>query len=69
MAYSQTDVDSLKKAMATGVRRVTYADGRSHEFHSMAEMQAQLVRMEKEVAAASGSSDSRSILLVQSREW
>ena len=70
MAYTQADIDALKRAMATGVRRVTYADGRSHEFFSMAEMNAQLQRMEKDVASSSGAGDgSRSVVLTHQREW
>lgn len=70
MAYTQGDIDKLKHAMATGIRRVTYADGRNHEFFSMAEMNSQLQRMEREVAASSGNqSDERSVILVPRREW
>lgn len=69
MAYTQTDIDRLKKAMAAGVRKVMYSDGRSHEFFSMAEMQAQLTRMENEVAGASASGVSRSVVMIPGREW
>lgn len=53
MAYTQSDIDALKKAMATGVKRVVFVSGetrREQEFHSLADMQTLLDRMEAEVA-------------------
>lgn len=69
MAYTQSDIDRLKAAMGAGVRKVTYSDGRSHEFFSMAEMQAQLTRMENEVSGADASGQSRSVVLIPCRHW
>ncbi|MDR6952303.1 hypothetical protein J2X65_001658 [Ancylobacter sp. 3268] len=69
MAYTQADIDRLKKSMAQGVRKVTYSDGRAHEFYSLAEMQAQLTRMESEVAGDAASSASRSVIAVNDRCW
>ncbi|QJP14683.1 hypothetical protein G3545_14140 [Starkeya sp. ORNL1] len=69
MAYTQTDIDRLKAAMAAGVRKVTYSDGKSHEFFSMAEMRAQLARMGNEVSGAAASGASRSVVLVPCRTW
>ncbi|HEV7344160.1 MAG TPA: hypothetical protein VGN60_00815 [Devosia sp.] len=51
MAWTQTDVDALKKAMQGGIKRVQYTSG-SVEYHSMAEMKALLKDMEREVAGA-----------------
>lgn len=49
MAWTQTDVDTLKKAMASGV--LTFKHGETMTtFRSMAEMERQLARMEADVA-------------------
>lgn len=37
MAWTQTDLDALDAAIATGARRVTY-DGHTVEYHSMDDM-------------------------------
>jgi hypothetical protein len=49
MAYTQTDVDALKGALASGVLEVEYA-GRKTRFRSQAEMLQQLQLMQDEVA-------------------
>ncbi|GLK71703.1 hypothetical protein KHC23_13010 [Ancylobacter dichloromethanicus] len=69
MAFTQADVDKLKKAMATGVKSLTYSDGKKAEYHSLSEMTAWLRQMEAEVAKASGVRAPRSVLLEQSRDW
>lgn len=51
MAYSQADIDTLKAAIASGVRRVQYATG-SVEYHSLEEMRSILRDMEREVNPA-----------------
>lgn len=38
MAFTQNDLDAVERAIARGVRRVTYSDGQSAEFHSLDEM-------------------------------
>lgn len=40
MAYTQADLDAIKKAIGSGARRVRYADGSEIEFRTMAEMEA-----------------------------
>ncbi len=42
MAWSSTDVTTLEKAIATGARKVRFADGREVEYRSLAEMTATL---------------------------
>lgn len=69
MAFTQADVDKLKKAMASGVKSLTYSDGRKAEYHSLGEMNDQLRRMEAEVAGAAGSSRYGSFVLQTSRDW
>lgn len=48
MAYSQTDIDKLKAAMASGARMVKFGDIEVL-YRSYEEMQAQLAQMESEL--------------------
>lgn len=53
MAWTQDDIDALKRAIATGVRRAEFGSGESRrvqEFRSLAEMKDILADMETEVA-------------------
>lgn len=55
MAWTQTDIDRLKKAIATGARRVEFGSGetrRVQEFHALKDMLDLLARMENEAAGA-----------------
>lgn len=52
MAFSQSDVDALKAAIATGARSVAY-DGHSVTYRSMADMIATLRMMERDIATTS----------------
>lgn len=57
MAFSQSDVDELRRAIATGAMRVRYADGREVTYRTLAEMRETLTMMTDEVrGGASGSS-------------
>ncbi|NBJ13212.1 phage head-tail joining protein [Microvirga arsenatis] len=49
MAFSQNDIDTLKRAIATGALKVRYADGRETTFRSLKEMRETLEMMETEV--------------------
>lgn len=40
MAFQQSDLDGLDAAIATGVRKVTFADGRSTEYQNLDQMLA-----------------------------
>lgn len=53
MAWSQADIDTLKAAIAQGVRVVSYTD-HSVTYNSLSEMREALALMEREVAVASG---------------
>lgn len=53
MPFSQTDVDNLKAAIATGAKRVRFEDGRETEYRSLAEMKDALAMAESEVAGRS----------------
>lgn len=57
MAYTQADIDEIKRAMATGALRASFAD-REVEYRSLDEMQRQLAEMEREVNASAGTGTS-----------
>jgi hypothetical protein len=50
MAWSQSDIDALKAAMAKGVKKVRYTSGEV-EYQSVADMITLLREMEREVNA------------------
>ncbi|WP_027853843.1 phage head-tail joining protein [Marinobacterium litorale] len=52
MAFTQDDLDSIREAIASGEKSVTYADGKSVTYRSMAELHAAEARIEKALAAA-----------------
>lgn len=68
MAWTQSDIDALKKAIGLGVVKVTYADGRSHEYRSLAQMKETLRMMEAEVAGSTAQ-ESRSVMIISGRDW
>lgn len=49
MAWTQTDITKLEKAMAGGIRKVQYTSG-SVEYQSYADMEKMLRRMKQEVS-------------------
>ncbi|WP_146592329.1 phage head-tail joining protein [Puniceibacterium confluentis] len=51
MAYSQTDIDALKAAVAKGVTRLRM-NGEEVQYGSLAEMRRQIRVMEDELAGA-----------------
>lgn len=53
MAWTQTDIDRLKAAMATGARRVEYGSGETRrvvEYRSLSEMESILKEMQDDIA-------------------
>ncbi len=68
MAYTQDDIDRLKRAIALGVRRVKYADGREHEYDSLSAMKERLRDMQAEVNPA-GAQVSRVVTITNGRDW
>ncbi len=54
MAWSQTDIDALKTAIADGkgARVIEFSDGQRVEFHSLREQMDLLAAMEREVNTA-----------------
>lgn len=54
MALTQSDVDAIKAAIASGVSRVKFADGREVEYRSTSDMMTALALAQNEVAGSSG---------------
>ena len=40
MAYTQADLDKVRSAIASGIRSITFADGRRTEYQSLDQMLA-----------------------------
>jgi hypothetical protein len=53
MAFTQAELDTLKRAYARGVTRVTY-DGKTTEYDSGAALLARIKFIEAELAATAG---------------
>lgn len=53
MAYTQTQLDALEAALASGALRVTY-DGKTVEYRSIAELKAAIATVTAAIAAAAG---------------
>ena len=60
MAYTQTDIDKLKAAIAQGALRVRYAD-REVYYRSLSEMRQTLGMMQAAVDAAAGKTRVRQV--------
>lgn len=66
MAFTQTEIDKLKQAIALGALRVRYAD-RDVTYRSLDEMRETLGMMEAEVGTAAGKRRTRKVLFQTSR--
>jgi hypothetical protein len=53
MSYTKTQLDALKKALATGERRVSFGD-KTVEYRSIAELQAAIRMVEAAIARSNG---------------
>ena len=53
MAFTEADLTTLRAAMSSGIKRVTFADGRTTEYQSASEMTAayKLAKAEVDMAA------------------
>jgi hypothetical protein len=56
MAYSQADLDALSAAITSGIKSVTFADGRRTEYQTLADMRALRDDMKAEIQAAARAS-------------
>lgn len=54
MAYTQTDLDNIEKAIANGLSTIRYSDGRSVTYRTQAELEKVRDIIKKELAKASG---------------
>ncbi|GJE27957.1 hypothetical protein LKMONMHP_2819 [Methylobacterium organophilum] len=55
MPWSQSDIETLKMAIATGTSRVRFADGREVFYRSLADMRSTLEQITREVLGPSAS--------------
>jgi len=53
MPFQQSDLDKIDAAILTGVKSVTFADGRKTDFHSLDEMRRLRADVKAELAASS----------------
>ena len=60
MSYTTTQLDALKRALATGERRVSFGD-KMVEYRSIEELQAAIRTVEAEIARNAGASPKRQI--------
>ena len=60
MTYTETDLVTLKKALANSERRVSFGD-RSVEYRSIEELKAAIREVEADLARATGRRKSRQI--------
>ena len=60
MTYTESDLTTLKKALANSERRVSFGD-RSVEYRSIEELKAAIREVEAELARATGRRKSRQI--------
>lgn len=52
MAWTQPDIDAVDTALKNGIKKVTFADGRSREYQSTEEMLKLRTQMKAELAAS-----------------
>lgn len=57
MAVTQSDLDTVTRAIATGERRVKFSDGREVEYRSIADLRDALALLRNEMNSASGTVD------------
>ncbi|HCF7066359.1 hypothetical protein P3764_02015 [Pseudomonas aeruginosa] len=60
MTYTTTQLEALKRALATGERRVSFGD-KTVEYRSVEELQAAIRTVEAEIARNAGASPKRQI--------
>ena len=60
MAYTEAQRDALKKALASGVLRVSY-DGTTTEYRAVDELRTALSTVERELAADAGKTALRQV--------
>ena len=66
MTYTTTQLDALKRALATGERRVSFGD-KTVEYRSVEELQAAIRTVEAELARNAGASPKCQIRVTTSK--
>ena len=66
MTYTTTPLEALKKALATGERRVSFGD-KTVEYRSVEELQAAIRTVEAEIARSAGTPAKRQIRVTTSK--
>lgn len=66
MAYTETDRDRLKRAIASGVLTVDYPERGRVTYRSLAELQSALATVEAELGQASGVMPTRRVVFTSS---
>ena len=61
--WTQADIDALRRAIATGAKRVEYGD-KIVEYRTLAEMERTLALMEEQVNGAQSFASRRKVLLM-----
>lgn len=67
MAFTQTDIDTLDRAIASGELTIRFADGREITYRSVAELRSARSLMQGDVAAAGGTRLIRQVRLTSSK--
>ncbi|MPS93726.1 hypothetical protein [Comamonas sp.] len=66
MTYTTTQLEALKRALATGERRVSFGD-KTVEYRSVEEIQAAIRTVEAEIARNAGASPKRQIRITTAK--
>ena len=66
MTYTSTQIDALKRALASGERRVTFGD-KTIEYRSIEELRAAIRTVEAELARNTGAPLTRQIRVTTSK--
>lgn len=61
MAWTQTDADALKAAIATGAVDVTYSDGSRVTYRSLADMRQTLALIQTDIAQTAGTRTTKTV--------
>lgn len=69
MAFTQSDIDALKRAMRHGTLQVRYPDGRQVTYRGLAEMRQLLAMMEADRDGAAGTERVRTLRVASDKGW
>ncbi len=64
MAYQSSDLEKLDAAIVSGIRSITFADGRKTEYQSLADMRAVRADVKAELAASASQTSRRTRFIV-----